>query len=87
LIQSLRLARQRLDQSWRLAQTLHPDKPLERGYVLVTDRNGGVVINTMQAARARLLTLRFRDGAVPVWVEPDARPAYDRPKPEQPSLL
>jgi exodeoxyribonuclease VII large subunit len=87
LIQSLRLARQRLDQSWRLAQTLHPDKPLERGYVLVTDRNGGVVINTMQAARARLLTLRFRDGAVPVRVEPDARPAYDRPKPEQPSLL
>lgn len=87
LIQSLRLARQRLDQSWRLAQSLHPEKPLERGYALVTDRNGVVVIDSGKAARARLLTLRFRDGAVPVRVEPDARPAYDRPKPEQPSLL
>jgi hypothetical protein len=34
-----------------------------------------------------MLTLTFADGEVPVRVEQEGRPAYDRPKPDQPSLL
>lgn len=87
LTQRLANAEQRLTQTWRLAESLHPLRPLERGYVLVKDRQGGVVSDVARANRAKLLTLTFSDGEVPVRVEPEARPAYDRPKPEQPSLL
>lgn len=87
LTQKLALSSQRLEQSWRLAQSLHPEKPLERGYALVTDRAGGVIVNAASATKARALTLRFRDGAVPVRVEADARSSYGTPKPEQPVLL
>lgn len=80
-------AEQRLTQTWRLVESLHPLRPLERGYVLVKDRRGGVVGDAARATRAKLLTLTFSDGEVPVRVEPEARPAYDRPAPEQPSLL
>ena len=87
LTQKLANAEQRLTQTWRLAESLHPLRPLERGYVLVKDRQGGVVSDAARANRAKLLTLTFSDGEVPVRVEPEARPAYDRAKPEQPSLL
>lgn len=87
LTQKLAHAEQRLRQNWRLVETLHPLKPLERGYALVTDRQGAVVSDTAKANRTKLLTLRFADGEVPVRVEQEARPSYDRPKPEQPSLL
>ena len=87
LTQRLAHAEQRLTQIWRLAESLHPEKPLQRGYVLVKDRQGGVIGTAAKANRAKLLTLTFADGEVPVRVEPETRPAYDRPKPEQPSLL
>jgi exodeoxyribonuclease VII large subunit len=87
LTQRLAHAEQRLTQIWRLAESLHPEKPLQRGYVLVRDRQGGVIGTAAKANRAKLLTLTFADGEVPVRVEPETRPAYDRPKPEQPSLL
>lgn len=87
LTQRLANAEQRLAQIWRLAESLHPEKPLQRGYVLVKDRQGGVVSSVANANRAKMLTLTFADGEVPVRVEQEGRPAYDRPKPDQPSLL
>lgn len=87
LTQKLAHAEQRLTQSWRLVESLHPLRPLERGYVLVKDRDGGVVSTMAKANRAKALTLTFADGEVPVRVEPGPRPAYDPAKPEQPSLL
>ncbi|WP_219894079.1 exodeoxyribonuclease VII large subunit [Aquisediminimonas profunda] len=87
LTQRLANAEQRLAQIWRLAESLHPEKPLQRGYVLVKDRQGGVVSSVTNANRAKMLTLTFADGEVPVRVEQEGRPAYDRPKPDQPSLL
>jgi exodeoxyribonuclease VII large subunit len=87
LTQKLANAEQRLTQTWRLAESLHPLRPLERGYVLVKDRQGGVVSDAARANRAKLLILTFSDGEVPVRVEPEARPAYNAQKPEQPSLL
>ena len=87
LTQKLANSQRQLSQIWRLAESLHPEMPLKRGYVLVKDRQGVVVSDAAKALRARALTLTFADGDVPVRVEPEPRPAYDRSKPEQPSLL
>jgi len=53
----------------RLLPQLHPDKPLERGFARVTDRDGQTLTSREQAERAKALTLRFRDGALPVHTE------------------
>ena len=87
LTQKLANSQGQLSHIWRLAESLHPEMPLKRGYVLVKDRQGVVVSDAAKALRARALTLTFADGDVPVRVEPEPRPAYDRSKPEQPSLL
>ena len=87
LAQKLANSEQKLGQLWRLAESLHPENPLKRGYVLARDRQGVVISDAAKAKRAKALTLTFADGDIPVRVEPEARPAYERPKPEQPSLL
>ena len=87
LTQKLANSEQRLSQLWRLAESLHPETPLKRGYVLVKDRQGAIISDAIKASKAKALTLIFADGDVPVRVEPEPRPAYDRSKPEQPSLL
>ncbi len=87
LTQKLANSQRQLSHIWRLAESLHPEMPLKRGYVLVKDRQGVVISDVAKANRAKALTLIFADGDVPVRVEPEPRPAYDRPKPEQPSLL
>jgi exodeoxyribonuclease VII large subunit len=78
-------AREQLDRLWRVAQSLHPDKPLERGYARVEKRGGGVVASAGAAQAAGALTLHFHDGPVDTRVERAARPAYD--KPQQDSLF
>ena len=93
-------ARERLDRLWRVAEQLHPEKPLKRGYVLVERREGGGVLTTSAAARqAAALTLHFADGTVDVSVDgavetaaptPYVRPkqaAPKRDKPDQPTFL
>jgi len=88
LIQS-RIAdgRKRLDQLWRLAEQLHPDKPLARGYARVERRQGGVLTRADEARAAGALTLHFADGPVPARVERAASGPYVGARPEQPSLL
>jgi len=80
-------ARLALDGLWRLAESLHPEKPLKRGYAWVERRNGGVVATAAAARAAGALTLHFADGKVGARVERPAPAAYDAPKPEQPKLL
>ena len=75
-------ARDRLAGLERLLPQLHPDKPLDRGFVRVTDRSGQTLTQREQAARQQLLVLKFRDGDLPV--TPDAgarRPAAEKPPP------
>ncbi|WP_279140908.1 exodeoxyribonuclease VII large subunit [Sphingomonas paucimobilis] len=94
--------RDRLASTWRLVQSLNPDRILERGYARITARPGGETLSSAEAARAAdTLTLRFRDGTVDVAVDQGGleRPApktYDKPKrepkadpsqPSQPTLL
>ncbi|WP_230480966.1 exodeoxyribonuclease VII large subunit [Sphingomonas sp. Leaf21] len=93
--------RDRLAATWRLVQSLNPDRILERGYARITARPGGETLSSAEAAKAAdMLTLRFRDGTVDVAVDrtadragvecPAAR-TYDKPKREpkgdQPTLL
>ncbi|MBZ6383363.1 exodeoxyribonuclease VII large subunit [Sphingomonas sanguinis] len=84
--------RDRLASTWRLVQSLNPDRILERGYARITARPGGETLSSAEAAKAAdTLTLRFRDGTVDVaveggggrtGVEPPAPKTYDKPKRE-----
>jgi exodeoxyribonuclease VII large subunit len=87
LVQRLALAQSRIDQLWRVAASLNPDRVLERGYARVEKRGGGTVSSAAAARAAGALTLRFADGPVDARVERAAAQAYDRPKPEQPDLF
>jgi exodeoxyribonuclease VII large subunit len=80
---------ERLDRLWRLADSLHPDRPLRLGYVRVERRTGGVVANAETAKAASALTLHFADGPVDVRVEKPGQPPYGGAKkaPQQPELF
>ncbi|TVV76339.1 exodeoxyribonuclease VII large subunit [Sphingomonas solaris] len=80
-------ARTALDRLWRLAESLAPDKPLQRGYAWVERRQGGVVATAAAAKAAGALVLHFADGKVAARVERGGTTAYVAPKPEQPTLL
>jgi len=80
-------ARDRLGRLWRLAEQLHPDRPLTRGYARIETRDGKVVATSIAAKAAGAVTLVFADGKVAARVEGGTRPAMERSKPEQPTLL
>jgi exodeoxyribonuclease VII large subunit len=88
-----RRARERLDSLWRVAQLAHPNKPLERGYARVEDRNGSTLMSAAAAKAAQRLKLIFADGEVEAsagaasGVERPRRPSYLKPTSEQPKLL
>uniref|UniRef100_UPI0025DA3329 exodeoxyribonuclease VII large subunit n=1 Tax=Sphingomonas sp. TaxID=28214 RepID=UPI0025DA3329 len=73
-------AREQLDRLWRVAQSLDPNKVLERGYARVEKRGGGLVTTVGAAQAAGTLTLHFADGPVDARVERAARPAYIKPQ-------
>ncbi len=78
-----------LQSLWRLAQMAHPERPLQRGFVRVTDRSGVTLGHASEAIAARLLTLHFGDGeveastgpAAPAPVERKRRATYVRSQP------
>ncbi len=87
LANRLTSSRSKLDQLWRVAQSLHPEKPLERGYALITDRAGNVITTAAKAGAKGALSLRFADGEVDARVERSAAPAKVGAKPTQPDLF
>ena len=87
LTQRMTAAHDRLDQLWRVAASLNPDKILERGYARIERQTGGTVTRATDAQAAGALRLRFADGSVNVRVEQDAGRAYEEPKPEQNDLF
>lgn len=88
LERQLAAARAHLERTGRLLEAVNPDALLDRGYVRVSARPGGEVVTTAAGARgAGALTLHFRDGPVDARVERTAPKAYDKDKPDQPSLL
>ncbi|MEO6434053.1 MAG: exodeoxyribonuclease VII large subunit [Sphingomicrobium sp.] len=68
-------SRDKLEGLWRLACLAHPEKPLERGFVRVTDSNGQTLTQSAQARAAGAIHLRFRDGKVAATVDDGDRPA------------
>lgn len=68
ITQRLSSAQERLDSLWRLATSLDPRRLLARGYAMVSDASGRVLINADSARSARTLILGFADGDVPVVV-------------------
>ncbi|MDB5705646.1 MAG: exodeoxyribonuclease large subunit [Sphingomonas bacterium] len=84
----LAAARDRLDRTWRLAESLSHKSVLERGYAYVSSRSSGAVVGSAGAARSAVaVTLHFRDGPVDARVERAGGKAYEKASPEQPSLL
>jgi exodeoxyribonuclease VII large subunit len=75
--------RERLAAIARLAEQLHPERPLQRGYVMVMDAAGKAVTEAERAKREASLTLRFRDGDVEV--APGGRPPVPPRKAPAPS--
>jgi len=84
-------ARRNLDALWRIAAQAHPNRPLEKGYVRVEDRDGHVLVSSEAARKAKRLRLIFRDGGLDVSVddglERKRRESYPAAKAEQPKLL
>lgn len=82
--------RQQLEGLARLAQQLHPEKPLARGYAMVLDAKGKAVTSRASAKGKASLAIRFADGDLSVAPlgrkkAPPARPA--EPENGQPKLL
>jgi exodeoxyribonuclease VII large subunit len=57
-------ASEKLASLWKMAELVHPDRPLSRGFVRVTDRAGKTLARAADAIAAKLLTLHFGDGPV-----------------------
>ena len=67
----------------RLAEQLHPERPLQRGYAMVLDAKGAAVTDAAAARDEAALTLKFRDGTLDV--SPAGTRAPPRPKPAPPT--
>ena len=50
----------------RLAQQLHPERPLQRGYAMVLDAGGKALTDAAAARQHPALVLKFRDGTLDV---------------------
>ena len=96
--QRIASAKDRLDSLGRLLASAHPERPLQRGFVRVTDRNGKTLLHARDAREAAALSLRFADGSVDATVDgarlehavpTSYRPAKPRPagSPPQPGLF
>jgi exodeoxyribonuclease VII large subunit len=82
-----RIARlsERLSAAWKMAELAYPERPLSKGYVRVTSRDGSTLTHAADARAARLLTLRFGDGAVDAAVD-DGTPRTVERKPRRPYM-
>jgi exodeoxyribonuclease VII large subunit len=82
-----RIARlsERLGAAWKMAELAHPERPLSKGYVRVTSRDGATLTHAADARAANLLTLRFGDGSVDAVVDDGASRPVER-KPRRPYI-
>ena len=73
LTRALAERRTALDQTWRLALSLDPRRPLSLGFAMVTGADGKVLTRAEQARVQPSMTLTFQDGALDVTpLAPDA---------------
>ena len=75
----IRLTEQ-LAATWKMAELVHPERPLSKGYVRVTSRDGRTLTRAADARATGELRLHFGDGAVDASVEgASASPRVERP--------
>ncbi len=79
-------AQQRLDTLGRLADSLHPEAPLKRGFARVTDAGGKTIGSTKAAMVAGHVSLRFADGDVGAVVDGAMRGSPSLPPKSRPSV-
>ncbi|HEY0630071.1 MAG TPA: exodeoxyribonuclease VII large subunit [Sphingomicrobium sp.] len=72
-------AQEKLASLWRLADLAHPEKPLQRGFVRVTDRAGKTIIHAADARAAAQVDLHFADGRVAAHIGDGPAPVAFRP--------
>jgi exodeoxyribonuclease VII large subunit len=72
-------AQERLASLWRLAELAHPERPLQRGFVRVTDRAGKTLVHAADARAAGIIDLHFADGRVPAQTGDHLPPQPFRP--------
>ena len=78
LIRQVEHGQQRLNAIARLADSLHPEAPLKRGFARVTDKDGKTIASRQAAMAAGHVGLRFADGEVGALVQggnPPPKPA------------
>jgi exodeoxyribonuclease VII large subunit len=80
-----RIARlsERLAGLWQMAELVHPERPLSRGFARVTSRSGTTLTHVRDAIAERLLTLHFADGKVDATVDGSRAPASVERKPQK----
>lgn len=71
--------REKLAGLWRLAELAHPERPLQRGFVRVTDRSGKTIIHAADARAAAEVDLHFADGRVAAHIGDGKAPVPFRP--------
>lgn len=78
---SERVARgqEKLTALWRLAELAHPERPLQRGFVRVTDRAGKTLVHAADARAAAAVDLHFADGRVAAHIGDGTAPTPFRP--------
>jgi exodeoxyribonuclease VII large subunit len=81
--QKIERSAERLAALWQMAQLVHPDRPLSRGFARVTTRDGRTLVSADAARAAAALSLRFADGEVEVAVEHASASSADRPEPSR----
>jgi len=74
-------AQDRLAAIARLMISLDPDNVLRRGYVRVIGPDGRTLTDKAEAAKEAALTLKFRDGDLPVGTGSSTSPAPRKPRP------
>jgi exodeoxyribonuclease VII large subunit len=79
LSERLERGRERLASLWRLAELAHPERPLQRGFVRVTDRSGKTLVHAAAARAAGAIDLHFADGRVAAQVGDATAPRPFRP--------
>ena len=71
--------REKLAALWRLAEMAHPERPLQRGFVRVTDRAGKTLVHAADARAAGAIDLHFADGRVAAHIGDGMGPTPFRP--------
>ena len=80
LDQKIERSRERLSASWKMAELVHPERPLTKGFVRVTDRRGRTLMHAHDAREAHSVDLHFADGRVAASVGEVTAPTSFRPR-------